>query len=313
MPEKAFVIRESKRGYSAKDLLVFEKPETLRPLLSRLGWRILQAFAGEPKYPAQVAKELRVYRQKVYYYVRQLERAGLIRVSRTKEIAGGIAKFYVAAAPVIGVELPFGGERLTSLKRMEEPLQAFWRPFVVEGRFEGLFVVGSPEPHGPNRTVARDGHYAIQLGFFLGQYCQLPANFLVKLDVDVKTEKAERNNLVVIGGPGTNLLSADVNLRLPVHFDERNYWAGLDAGLGRRFSGDADGIVAKIPNPFDASKSIVVLAGNRHVGTKAAIIAATRSWPEVLKGYRGEATWARVIRGFDFDGDGKVDSVEVLT
>jgi len=31
-----------------------------------------------------------------------------------------------------------------------------------------------------------------------------------------------------------------------------------------------------------------------------------------LKVYRGEDTFATVIQGFDLDGDGKVDSIEVL-
>jgi hypothetical protein len=31
-----------------------------------------------------------------------------------------------------------------------------------------------------------------------------------------------------------------------------------------------------------------------------------------LKGYNGEDTFAKVMQGFDLDGDGKVDSIEVL-
>lgn len=31
-----------------------------------------------------------------------------------------------------------------------------------------------------------------------------------------------------------------------------------------------------------------------------------------MKDYEGDETFARVIQGFDLDGDGKVDSIDVL-
>ena len=51
-----------------------------------------------------------------------------------------------------------------------------------ENKFDGLIIVGSPNPHGIFKTSARDGHYAIQLAFFLGNVCNLPSGFVVKLD-----------------------------------------------------------------------------------------------------------------------------------
>jgi len=32
----------------------------------------------------------------------------------------------------------------------------------------------------------------------------------------------------------------------------------------------------------------------------------------LLKGYNGQETWSAIVQGFDVDGDGKVDSVEIL-
>jgi DNA-binding Lrp family transcriptional regulator len=296
-----------------KEVVVFDKPESLRPLLSPIGWKILHSLAEGPKYPAQIARELQLYRQKVYYYTRRLEKSGLIKPIKEDVVAGAIARYYVAVSSTFVLELPNLGEKIVRWKWTDKSLEQFWRQFMSEDRFTGKIVVGSPEPHGPLKTYARDGHYAVHLAFFLGQFFQTPLDFAVKLDVDVKTEKEEGGNLILIGGPGTNLLTAEINLHLPIHFDKKNYWAGIVDSKGNIYSGSSDGVIAKIRNPYDQSKSIVVLAGNRHVGTKSAIIAMTSYHKETLNGYKGEDTWARVIRGFDMDGDGKVDSVEILS
>ena len=71
------------------------------------------------------------------------------------------------------------------------------------------------------------------------------------------------------------------------------------------------GLIAKIVNPWDNSKRIIILAGNKAVGTKACVIALTNFWKKTLEKYKGEDTFAVVIIGFDLDGDGKVDSIEV--
>ena len=72
------------------------------------------------------------------------------------------------------------------------------------------------------------------------------------------------------------------------------------------------GVLAKIVNPWDNSKRIIVLAGNKAVGTKACVLALTNFWRKALKSFHGEDSFATVIQGFDLDGDGKVDAIEVL-
>jgi hypothetical protein len=42
------------------------------------------------------------------------------------------------------------------------------------------------------------------------------------------------------------------------------------------------------------------------------VLALTDYWQKTLKGYGGEDPYAKVIQGFDLNGDGKVDSIEVL-
>jgi hypothetical protein len=308
----SFVTKKKGEEIIGKKILLFERPEPLEPILHPLGWRILKSLSTESKYPAQLAKEFNLYRQRIYYHTRRLEKGGFIQTSREEDIKGGLAKYYTASYPAFGIELPFGEEKLRNQRIMDNKLEAFCRPIISSGNFDGYIVVGSPEPHGPYKATARDGHYGVQLALFLGQYCQTPKDFIVKLDVDVKTEKAEDNNMILIGGPGTNLLTNTVNQKLPIRFNEKNYWSGLSDEKGHIFAYDRDGIIAKIQNPLNPSKYIIVLAGNRHIGTKSAVIAFINSWSLLLKNYNEEDNWAIAVRGFDMDGDGKIDSAEIL-
>ena len=231
-----------------------------------------------------------------------------------------MAKYYKTVSPAFGIEFP-QGYRTTqrpSLLNLNEQVQKFFKEFVNEnGSFEGKIVVGSPTPHGPFKTSARDGHYAAHLTFFLGQFIKMPEEFAIKLDVDVKAEKEEKNNLILVGGPGTNLLTQEINEHLPSRFSMQSSDQGFLLGglvsqkTSRVYTTDLAGLIAKIVNPWDKTKRIVVLAGNKAVGTKACVLAMANFWKRTLQGYHGEDTFGTVIQGFDLDGDGKVDSVEV--
>jgi hypothetical protein len=318
--EARLLLKTSRKQDEAKQIVIYEHPERLRPILHRLAWKILLAISTEAKYPLQIAKELRVHEQKVYYHIGKLAETKAIRKVREEEKKGATAKYYKASFPAFGVELPFG---LQKRKRTlpvvaNRKLREFLSPIVDEGVFDGKIVAGSPEPHGPFKTIARDGHYAAYLTFFLGQLAELPNEFPIKLDVDVKAEKSESENLILVGGPGTNLLTQEANRYLPLRFDMAPSTRGfLFGGLTSRksaqvYTRDTVGLIAKIRNPWNDSKRIIILAGNKAVGTKACVLALTRFWKTVLKTYRIDDEFSAVVQGYDLDGDGKVDSIEVL-
>jgi hypothetical protein len=272
-------------------------------------------------YPLQLAKKLGIHEQKVYYHIRKLAEAGAIVVAREEEKKGATAKYYQPVSTAFGVELPKEYEPTTrvSMLSMDKNLREFFREFVnKDGSFEGKIVVGSPLAHGPFKTSARDGHYSSYLTFFLGQFVRMPDEFAIKLDVDMKAEKEERSNLILVGGPGTNVLTQEINDSLPVKFNMHPSEQGFLLGgmVSKRtsvvYTADTAGLVAKIINPWDSTKSIIVLAGNKAVGTKACVLALTNFWKKTLRNYHGEDTFATVIQGFDLDSDGKVDSIEVL-
>jgi len=319
MKKKLLLDGEPSR-YEVKDIALFDRPERLKAVLNKLSWQILKLLGETEMYPLEIARKLGVHEQKVYYHIRKLAEADVIRIVREEEKKGATAKYYQLSFPAFGVELPFGHRRIAALgaPSIDGKLKQFFTPFLKNDTFDGKIVVGSPDPHGPFKARARDGHYAAYLSFFLGQYVRLPEDFMIKLDVDVKVEKEEKNNMILVGGPGTNLLTEEINEFLLTRFSVKSTEQGfLFGGLtsqktGNVYTSDNIGLIAKITNPWDKAKRIIVVAGNKAVGTKACVLALTKFWNEALKNFNGIEGFAAVIQGFDLDGDGKVDAIEVL-
>lgn len=303
-----------------KDIVLFDYPERLKAVLNKLSWQILELLGEDDMYPIEIAKKLGVHEQKIYYHIRKLVDAGAIKVVREEDKQGATAKYYHVSFPAFGVELPFGHHRiaLLSVPRLDGKLRQFFTPLLMDGIIDGKIVVGSPDEHGPFKAKARDGHYAAYLSLFLGQFAHLPEDFVIKLDVDVKAEKEEKNNLILVGGPGTNLLTEEVNNFLPIRFNmtstEQGFIFGglISENTEKIYTKDSIGILAKIVNPWDKNRRIIVIAGNKAVGTKACVLALTKFWKEALKNFNADDAFATVIQGFDLDGDGKVDAIEVL-
>jgi DNA-binding transcriptional ArsR family regulator len=318
MKKKRLLSGESTQ-LKAKDIAVFEDPERLKSVLNKLSWKILQQLSEQEMYPMEVARKLKVHEQKVYYHIRKLTKAGVIKVVREEEKKGAVAKYYKATFPAMGIELPFGYQKISRFPATttDEKIKKFLSPFIKDGDFDGKIVVGSPDPHGPFKAKARDGHYAAYLTLFLGQLVDLPEDFLIKLDVDVKAEKEESNNLILVGGPGTNLITQEFNKFLPIRFNmmpsEHGFLLGglFSEKTKKVYTADNMGLIARIANPWNDNKRVIVLAGNKAVGTKACVLALTKFWKKTLKNF-GDERFVAVIQGFDLDGDGKVDSIEVL-
>jgi hypothetical protein len=297
-----------------KEISILQKPSEMRVLSNPIAWKIVNLLAGRPMYPAQIAKELKIYEQSAYYYIRKLLTIRAISQVETSFVRGGTAKLYTTEFAAFGIEMNWGERKFENVNgKINRKVQTFFEDFINDGLFNGTIVVGAPDPHGPYRSSARDGHYAAQLAFFLGSFCGLPQNFVVKLDVDAKSEKISRTeNIISIGGPGTNIITSEFNRYLPIRFDETNFWSGLIAPHGRTHTLDNHGLIAKIRNPFSEKVNIIIIAGVRSAGTKSAVIALTNHGNEILKKFNQENNWALVVQGFDMDSDGKIDTIDIV-
>jgi len=317
--DKKLLLQDNGNTQEVKEISIMNDSQKLKMILGGLSWKILTMLSKKEMYPLEIARQLGVHEQKVYYHIRKLAKTGAIAVEREEKKKGATAKYYKTVSPAFGIEFSDGYKPVQNLclLSIDKQLQEFFTEFISNGVFDGKIVVGSPQPHGPFKTSARDGHYAAHLALFIGQFAKMPTEFAVKLDVDVKVEKEEKNNLILVGGPGTNLLTQEINEYLPIKFIMQSSEQGfLLGGLSSKktlqvYTSDVSGLIAKIVNPWDKTKRIVVLAGNKAVGTKACVLALTNFWKKTLEKYKGEDTFAVVIHGFDLDGDGKVDSIEV--
>jgi DNA-binding transcriptional ArsR family regulator len=314
------LLSEEKNKFKAKEIAIFENPAKIKPILNKLSWEILNLLSKKEMYPLEIARQLKQHEQKIYYHIRKLEKVGVVKVVREENRKGAVAKFYKTIFPAMGVELPYGYQKISNFSALElnEKMKKFLQPLIKDRVLDGKIVVGSPDPHGPFKAKARDGHYAAYLTLFLGQFVALPEDFMIKLDVDVKVEKEESNNLLLVGGPGTNLITQELNEFLPIHFNMIPSAHGFILGglvsekTHKVYPADNMGIIAKISNPWNKKNNIIILAGNKAIGTKACVLAITKFSEKVLKNFNYDEKFAVVIQGFDLDGDGKVDSIEVL-
>lgn len=298
-----------------RSIEVVENPKDIAALSSPLAWKILVALAERPTYPNELARKMRVHEQKVYYHVRRLLQSGLIEVVGEQKVKGAFSKILAPTADAFGLELPSKQVEVTKrAPAVSVPVREFFHELIRRGVFDGSIIVGAPETHGPYDTASKDGHYAAHLAMFLGALCTLPdSRFIVKLDTEVKAENAQKRNMILIGGPITNTVVSDLVERMEVQMRYKGErWGIRSKRTGKTYADRRDALVAKIKNPWDEKRVCIVLAGSSRESTKTAIIALTQKPEKILKDYERNKDFYRVIRGFDRDGDGKVDDVEVL-
>ncbi len=285
------------------------KPGDAKDISSDLAAKILSLLSQKPMYPVELAKELKVHEQKVYYHIRNLEKSGIIKVVKEEGRQGAVAKYYSLDKPALVVKFKELEEthKLLNFKKSS----SFLEPFVKDGQLNALIIVGSPDPHGPEKARSKDGYYGMDLALFLGTFLNYVPKFYVKLDTDARDEDMKNNNLILIGGPVVNRVTGLVNSKLPVRFDEKQHWAIFSSVSENSYPTDESGLVVKAKNPFNPDKSILLVAGKRYFGTRAAIIAFLRHFEELAKGNLNDRSInARVVEGIDLDSDGIIDDVE---
>ena len=56
-------------------------------------------------YPAEIARNLKIHEQTIYYYIRRLENSGLIKVDKRSVIRGATAKHYKISFKAFGTQI----------------------------------------------------------------------------------------------------------------------------------------------------------------------------------------------------------------
>ncbi|MBS3132736.1 S-layer protein [Candidatus Woesearchaeota archaeon] len=277
---------------------------------SELAVRIIKLLAEKPMYPIELAKELKVHEQKVYYHIRNLEKAGIVKVVKEEGRQGAVARYYSVDKPAVVIKFKElePTQKIFQLKSDSD----FLSPLIRDGKLDALIIVGSPDPHGPEKARSRDGYYGMDLALFLGTFLNYVPQLYVKLDTEVREEELKRNNLIVIGGPIVNRVMGEINSKLPIRFDRDEHWAIKSTLSNTVYPTDEAGLIVKAKSPFNSEKSMLVVAGKRYSGTRAAIVAFLKHFKEIQSGnIRNKKIMAKVVEGIDLDSDGIIDDAEI--
>jgi len=257
--------------------------------------KIISLLAKRLSYPREIAKRLNIDEQKIYYHIKKLEKLGVIHVARKEEHGASMAKIYELSSRAFF-------EKFSELEKTEKvPKESgFLHPFIANGKMDCCIVVGSPDPHGPEKARSRDAAYAIDLALFLGSFISDFSEPKMKTDIEIDDMKT---NMILIGGPIINKITRKINDKMAVRFVGKNIYSVISK---KTYKSDDCGLIGKIDSPFDKEKKILVVAGKRFSGTRAAILALIKKFDEISKKN------FHVVEGVDSDYDGIIDDVRIL-
>ena len=294
---------------------ILSDPKVAQLLLQPTRWKILSELADSEKCAKDLAKSFGTSEQVICYHLRELEKAGLVSLERTLRKRGAMAKYYRAEEKAIAI-VPHAGTAKATRELGEETLSEssskMLEPFISQGHFNGHIVLGSPDAHGIFSSRARCGDRATDLALFIGSLLPVTRESVVRLDTELSQQESQRN-LIIVGGPKVNTVTATVNEWLPITYELTGHNMMISRLSGRSYTGEEEGAVQLIANPNNQSSKVIVIAGNTYVGTRAAVLAFIKYTDQIAKGNTMNKTInARVVTGLDVNSDGLVDDVQFL-
>ncbi len=181
-----FVVEKKKEGLYSLPALAIE-PSQAKILSSNLAIKIVTLLSSNELYPVEIAKKLKVHEQKVYYHIKNLHKAGIIKQVKEENRQGAVARYFTVNKPAVIV-------KLKELERAHNLFQSkadtdFLAPFIKDGQLNAMIIVGSPDPHGVEKARSRDGYYGMDLALFIGTFLNNVPKLYVKLDTEVRQDE----------------------------------------------------------------------------------------------------------------------------
>lgn len=289
--------------------------ENIKYVNSKLAKKILKELLNSPLYPKEIARRIGINEQIVYYHIRNLYNAGFLEISKKKQVSGIITKYYKVSSNVFSILLDSPKNFLEYENNLVD-VYYFLNPFIENGKMNSIIVFGSPEPHGPTRSRAKDLKIGAELCLLLGSFLNEYNKEYVKLDVEVRENDLRKNNIIIVGGPGVNTVAAKINEKLPIKFAKRvnERYLAIYSSLSKKFyEEETQGIIIKARNPFNKDKYILLIAGRRYVGTKAAMLSLLKHLKDICKGNKyNNKIFGHVVEGIDINSDGVIEDVMIL-
>ena len=282
-------------------------PRDVGLLKNEIVEKILNSIKEEEKYPKQIAKEIKVHEQNVYYYIKKLHRSRIISLIKSQDINGTTAQFYKLSSPSFFIS--YDEFKKGSIEK--EKISSYFDNFIVDGRLNAIIVVGSPEPHGPSNAVAKDGHYGMSFCLFLGSYLSSLENLTVKLDTQVSEQELKENNIISIGGTIVNSVSDKLNKHSPIQYKESKVFHSNVSG--KIYDQNNIGVVSKFKNPYNEHKEVILILGIGKKGTKTAVLSFLHHFDQLEKGNsEKQGVFSNVFVGFDYHSTGHITKIDLL-
>ena len=243
---KSYILKSDNDEYFVNDTKIIDSISNIKQIADENAVNMMKKLSKKQYKLDAIAKELKMDKKTAASYAAKLEKAGLIEVAQWKD-----SKLLKANYNSFSYEINQNKIKFDPRTRNKDSQYAlnFFDKFINNGKFNGYICVGASDPHGEYKSVAKDSHYTAYLGMFMGQFIDLPGSMPVILDTDVISKNLFKKNLIVIGGPVTNLVTRDINNFLPIKFIKEEGWGLKDkSGIHIR---DYEGTIEKIKNPFD--------------------------------------------------------------
>lgn len=274
---------------------------------NELAVKIIGEIAKQPTCAMDIARRLKQNEQKIYYHLRKMRSAGIVRLNGVEHRYGMTAKMFELVSPVIAAKLYEAGYEVKSLNpAVDSSVSEFFSPFIKDGKLDSKIIVGDPYPHGEYDAPANEGSFLIDLLLLFGgliKDLKFPA---YSLDTEVKNSDL-KNNLILIGNTRTNIIINKMNGNIAIKFDESGNLISKDS----IYSDPRTGIILKCANPFSKNKKILMIGGVRTRGLRTSVIALTQCF-DTIADKRADGDFVRIVEGYDKDGDGIIDSIKVL-
>lgn len=307
---KTVLIESDGKGQKAYNSLLL-KPKMLSILANELALSIVTELSKKPGCAMDLARKLEVDEQKIYYHIRKLENAKIIKLLGTEMRYGMTAKIYKVNGPVVAAKLYEDGHKFENdAPVMNLEMAKFFSPFVKDGKLNATVIIGDGYSHGRFDAAAKEGSHVFDLALMLGSLINHHEFPHYVLDTEVRSEQL-KDNLILIGNSKTNTIVDRLNSSMPLFFDEKRDFAIISPEKNKVYDDPRMGMIVKMDSPFRKGMKILVLGG-RTRGTKAAIMACTQHVSKVLDRIGDDGKVAMVVKGFDGDGDKVIDNVEFL-
>lgn len=284
----------------------------LKALNNKHRQKIIQKLSQKPNYPAKIAKELQISKQKCHYHFKKLQEAQLVEKTQQENIKGGTATKYQPTNPSYTyIPNKNKGKQHQQLKNNQK-IQNFLKPLITENKkLNGHIVTGSPDKHGEDQVRSRDNHLAGEIMHKIGNYTQTTLKDTVKLDTQINNSQKYEQNMLLLGGILTNTVSRKYNQKFPAHFNEDQFPYREIQTPQNQYTDENTGIITKTRHPENRHHRLFMIAGVSHRGTKAATL-AFKDLEKTLKNYQSQEQYYIIVEGLDIDGDGELDDYKVI-